>query len=157
MNEVPMPRSRQLLCFAYAAIALLALVGTWSHNVAYFRAGESAAGGFFLATGRFWLDTLATPASTSITVDLVVLCLALFAWMVLEARRSGVRFVWLYIGLGVLIAISVTFPLYLIAREARLADRGEATEPLGFRAPDLAALLAIGAGAIALTVWTLMR
>jgi hypothetical protein len=41
--------------------------------------------------------------------------------MVAEARRLGVRFVWLYVILGFAIAISVTFPLFLIARERRLA------------------------------------
>lgn len=41
--------------------------------------------------------------------------------MVIEARKHGVRFVWAYIVGGALIAISVTFPLFLLARELRLA------------------------------------
>jgi hypothetical protein len=41
--------------------------------------------------------------------------------MVTEARRLGIRFVWLYVLLGFAVAISVTFPLFLIARERRLA------------------------------------
>jgi len=118
-----MHRSRKLLCLAYAFVALLALAGTWSQNVAYFAAGDGPVAGFALATGRFWLDTLATPASTSIVVDLVLLCLPLFALMILEARRLGIRFAWLYIVFGVLVAISVTFPLFLIARERRIAER----------------------------------
>jgi hypothetical protein len=44
--------------------------------------------------------------------------------MVVEARRLGVKFVWLYVIFGFLIAISVTFPLFLIAREMRLAKTG---------------------------------
>ena len=40
--------------------------------------------------------------------------------MVIEARKHGVKFVWAYIVGGGLIAISVTFPLFLIAREVRL-------------------------------------
>ena len=39
--------------------------------------------------------------------------------MVVEARRVGVSLVWLYIIGGFLIAISVTFPLFMIAREMR--------------------------------------
>jgi hypothetical protein len=35
--------------------------------------------------------------------------------MVIEARKHGVRFVWAYIVGGLAIAISVTFPLFLIA------------------------------------------
>jgi len=40
--------------------------------------------------------------------------------MVAEARRLGIRFVWIYVVLGLLIAISVTAPLFLVARERRL-------------------------------------
>jgi hypothetical protein len=151
------PRSRRILCAAYAAVALLALVGTWSQNLAYFRGDEGPAAGFLFATGRFWMDTLATPASTSITVDLLLLLLPLFALMIVEARRTGVRFPWLYIVLGCLVAISVTFPLYLIEREYRLAARGEAKEPLRFTALDLAGLAVLGAVAVAATLWTLGR
>lgn len=56
--------------------------------------------------------------------------LAAVIWMVLEARRVGVRFVWLYVLFAMTIAISVTFPLFLVARERRLATRGDTdTEP----------------------------
>ena len=41
--------------------------------------------------------------------------------MVTEARRWGVGFVWLYILGGFLIAISAALPLFLIARERRIA------------------------------------
>jgi hypothetical protein len=141
---------------AYAATALLALIGTWHQNLSYFRSDEGWLLGFGLATGRFWLETLATPASTSITVDLGLLLLPLSALMVIESRRLGIRFVWLYIVLGLLVAISVTFPLFLIARERRLAAR-EASEELGLTRPDAFALLGLGAVMIVFTLWTLGR
>jgi hypothetical protein len=150
-----MPRSRLILCLVYAAVALLALVGTWHQNLAYFQSNEGWLLGFVLATGRFWLETLATPASTSITVDLGLLLLPLCVLMVIESRRLGIRFVWLYIVLGLLVAISVTFPLFLIARERKLAARGEASEELGLTRPDALALLGLGAAMVAFTVWTL--
>ena len=135
-----MPRSRRILCLVYAAIAFLALVGTWHQNLSYLRSDEGWLVGFAMATGRFWPATLATPASTSITVDLGLLLLPLFALMVIESRRLAIRFVWLYLILGVLVAISVTLPLFLIARERRLAARGEASEELGLTRPDALAL-----------------
>lgn len=150
-----MPRSRLILCLVYAAVALLALVGTWHQNLSYFHPNEGWLVGFALATGRFWLETLATPASTSITVDLGLLLLPLCALMVFESRRLGIRFVWLYIVLGVLVAISVTFPLFLIARERRLAARGEASEGLELTRPDTLALLGLGAIMVVFTLWTL--
>ena len=150
-----MSRPRQLLCAAYAAIAVLALFATWTQNVAYFQPGEGALG-FANATARFWGATYANPATTSITIDLVLLLVPLLAWMVIEARRVGVRFVWLYFVFGCLVAISVTFPLFLIARERRLAALGE-SGPLGISAVDRAALIGIGAAAAAAGIWTIAR
>jgi Protein of unknown function DUF2834 len=150
-----MSRSRQLLCAAYAAIAVLALIGTWSQNVAYFRPEEGPLRGFVMATARFWPATLATPASTSITVDLALFFLAAAVLMVIEARRLAIRWVWLYILLGLLVAISVTFPLFLIARERRLAVLGSASDVAGLSRADLAALVGLGGMTAAITAWTL--
>ncbi len=46
--------------------------------------------------------------------------------MVIEARKLGVKYVWAYILAGFAIAISVTFPLFLLARELRL-EKSDAT------------------------------
>ncbi len=113
-----MTTTRKILCGIYAAIAAAALVATWTQNVAYF--GNSA--GFLK---NFLLDLKITPASRSITADIVLFFLAAAIFMVLEARKHGVPFVWAYIVGGMLIAISVTFPLFLIARERKLAAGDE--------------------------------
>jgi hypothetical protein len=152
-----MPRSRRLLCWAYAAISLVALAGTWRQNLAYFRPGEGWVVGFALATVRFWSETLATPASTSITIDLGLLLLPVFALMVIESRRLAIRFVWIYIVLGILVAISATFPLFLIARERRLAARGEVATDLGITPLDRLGLAALAAAMGVFTLWTLVR
>ena len=109
-----MPVSRKLLCAVYATIAIAALIATWSQNAAYF----NNIAGFFT---DFIADTKVTPASRSITVDILFFFLAAAIFMVIEARKHGVRFVWAYIVGGALIAISVTFPLFLLARELRPA------------------------------------
>jgi hypothetical protein len=156
-NWSAMPRSRQLLCWVYAAVSLVALVGTWYQNLWYFRRDEGWVLGFALATGRFWSETLVTPASTSITVDFGLLLLPVFALMVIESRRLGIRFVWTYIVLGILVAISVTFPLFLIARELRLQAQGEVTREVGITALDGLGLVALGAAMCGFTLWTLVR
>jgi Protein of unknown function DUF2834 len=148
-------RSRRHLCLFYAAVALLALAGTWHQNLSYFRADDGWLLGFGLATVRFWKDTLVSAASTSIVIDFGLLLVALFALMIIEARRTGVRFVWLYIVLGLAIAISVTFPLFLIARERRLAAHEAASEPLRLTAADIAGLVALSGAMAVFTVWTL--
>ena len=44
------------------------------------------------------------------TVDIFLFGLAVEVWMVAEARRLGIRFVWSYVMLGALIVISAERP-----------------------------------------------
>src|SRR5215471_4610270 len=113
-----MSRTRQLLCIFYGSIALTALVMTWSQNLLYFQGPNPA--GF----GQYLLDLKVNGAARSFTVDIGLFLLSATGLMVVEARTIGMRFVWLYVIFAFLIAISVTFPLFLIAREIRLARNG---------------------------------
>jgi len=142
-----MTRTGRLLCLLYAAIALAALYGTWSENLAYLEPGGHG-GAAFLP------DLKANPATRSISVDIGWFLFAAAVLMVLEARRIGLRFVWVYIAFAFAIAISVTFPLFLIAREVRMASRMPApvVSPL-VRALDFAGLTAVGALTAALAIW----
>jgi hypothetical protein len=107
------PTSRKVLCGVYGAIAAAALIATWSQNLAYFDKPAR-----FLVD--FMNDSKVTPSSRSLTVDILLLALSATILMVIEARKHGVKFVWLYVLGGFAIAISVTFPLFLIARELRM-------------------------------------
>ena len=69
--------------------------------------------------------------------------------MVIEARRLGVKYVWAYIIGGFVIAISVTFPLFLLARELRL-EKSDATE---LRNVDSILLAALAGFTLAFTIW----
>lgn len=138
-----MPASRKILCVVYGLIALLALAGTWGNNVAYLSHG------FVGANLAFWHDTLANPASRSITVDLFFLGLAIFVWMILEARRLAMRGVWLYLAFGMLIAISVTVPIFLINRELALHERDPASPAGVLNVPDIIGLIIVGAASTA--------
>ena len=96
--------SRNALCVLYALIGLVALVGTWGNNVAYLDMGIAA------ANQHFWRQTLVNPASRSITVDILLLGLAVITWMFLEARRLSMRGVWIYVLASVFIAIKTRVP-----------------------------------------------
>ncbi|MBP8001515.1 MAG: DUF2834 domain-containing protein [Chloroflexi bacterium] len=65
---------------------------------------------------RLWV------AAASFTNDLLLLALAGVVFMAVEARRLHMRFVWVYILLSGPIAISVMFPLFLIARQITLVQ-----------------------------------
>ncbi len=106
-----LPSTTKLLCTAYAAIAVAALIATWSQNLAYADRGIG-----FLTV--FWQDTKVNAASRSITADIALFLLAGgIVFMVFEARKHGIRFVWVYVIASFFTAISVTFPLFLLARE----------------------------------------
>lgn len=137
-----LPPARKLLCVCYAAIALVALIATWSQNLAY----SHGAADMFTS---FWRETKATPASRSITVDLFLFALAAVILMVTEARKHRIRYVWLYVVGGVFIAISVTFPLFLLARELRLNTAPTPPVP----AKDTALLVVFAALTLAATLW----
>ena len=113
-----MPATKQLLCTLYAAIAAAALVATWSQNLAYFGAPADLIPGL----GAFLEDARANPAARSITADIALIVLAAAIFMLVEARKRGIRFVWAYILGGLIVAISVTFPLFLLARELKSAE-----------------------------------
>ena len=138
-----MPVSRKALCGGYGLIAILALVGTWGNNAAYLDLG------FLGANAKFWGDTLVNPAARSITVDIFFLGLAVFVWMVLEARRLGMRGVWLYLLFGMLVAISVTVPIFLINRERALAAREPSANAGTLSVADLAGIGLVGLAVVA--------
>ena len=135
-----MPVSRQALCIVYAVIGVLALVGTWGNIL-----GLVSQDGFVNGTIRFWQDTLVNASSRFITADLLFLGLAVIVWMVLEARRLRIPGVWVYVAAGLLIAISLTVPLFMIQRERALArlEGGASAGTLGIADVAGIVLLAI--------------
>lgn len=114
-----MTRNWTPLAVTWLVLALIGLVGTW-----YFNLGSIAAGRDFVGD---W--TGSGPAVSSLTVDLLVAAVAGSILIVVESRRLGMRFGWVYIILSLVIAFAFAFPLFLALRERRLASaRAEAAD-----------------------------
>lgn len=111
----PAARARIALWIVLAAAAL---VLTTRSNLA-FLAGPGPGG-----IAGFLALAFSNPAASSLGWDLVFLSLAVLVWMVAEGRRLGIRGLPLYVAASLLVAISVAFPLFLVARERRMARRG---------------------------------
>jgi hypothetical protein len=141
--------SRTVLSTIYAAIALVALIGTWGNNAAYLDLGIVG------ANLHFWQETLVNPASRSITVDILLLSLAVIVWMLLEARRLSMKGVWLYVLAGLFIAISAAFPAFLIHRERILARREDSTEAGSLTPADLVGLVVLAVAMVSYTTFSL--
>jgi hypothetical protein len=105
----------RLICTTYALIALLALPATWMNNIAFMQQPNNAFMDFINAA-------YVNAAAASLSNDLLFVATAASMFMVIEGRRVGVRYVWLYIILSALVAISVTFPLFLLARHLKLTN-----------------------------------
>lgn len=111
-----MNRKDKFICASYALIALVALPATWINNLAFMtQTSNSSFVDFFRAA-------YVNPAAASLSNDLFLLAFAASIFMAIEGRRVGVRYIWLYIVMSAITAISVTFPLFLIARHVRLSS-----------------------------------
>jgi hypothetical protein len=109
-----MTRTDKALCAAYAAFAAVALVGTQWTLVAFLRSDRNDLGAM--------ADRLtANPVVGFVGIDLGVVALVAAVFMVVEGRRLRVPAWWVYVALVFLVAASVAFPLFLIARTRVLA------------------------------------
>jgi|SRR5689334_2660809 len=72
--------------------------------------------------GSFLDDVFATPATTTVTLDLALLGIAVFVWVVVEAGRLGMRRPWLWALLAVPLPGAFLLPLFLVLRERRLGQ-----------------------------------
>lgn len=149
-----MSRMHLVLSRIYLAIAGLALVATWRQNIGFILERD---GGLSAGLIDFWPALLANRATTSITVDIFLFGLAAVVWMVVEARRRSIRRVWVYVLLSFVIAISVTFPLFLAAREHRLAALEPKDDPVRFSPGDLLGLAVVGGSIVVFSIYTLAR
>ncbi|MCW2889192.1 MAG: hypothetical protein JWL58_6054 [Streptosporangiaceae bacterium] len=113
----------KVLCWTYGVIAFGALIATWSQNLRFFAQDGNGGVWGFVRSGY------ANPAAASITNDILFVLLAAFVLMIVEARRLGIGYVWAYMALSLVVALSVAFPLFLLARQLRVARAGAPSVP----------------------------
>jgi hypothetical protein len=110
-------------------LGLLGLIGTWAQGFHYLEHG--------LVAGNvlFWQETVATPASTFLVVDVLVLAAGVFVLMFAEGRRLGIGagWLWTYFLLSLFVAVSFAVPAFLAHRQRRirLTRPAEAAQPAG--------------------------
>lgn len=108
---------------AYLVLAGVGLVGTWTFNVIAIVEKRDFLGEWF-GSG---------PSVNSLGVDLAVVAVAAIVFMLVEGRRLGMRGLAIYVLLVPFVALAFAFPLFLSARERRLAgeraERASGTRP----------------------------
>jgi len=106
----------KIFCAIMGLMSAAALYLTWSNNLLFFAQPDNG------GVAGFIRDAFANPAAASLGWDLTILAVVVCTLMVQEARRWGVRWVWAYVFFSMTVAISVVFPLFLIARQRRIAN-----------------------------------
>jgi hypothetical protein len=105
----------KLICALYILVALVALPATWINNFAFMTQPSNA------SVTDFFRAVYVNAAAASLTNDLILIAFAASIFMAIEGKRLSIRYFWLYIIMSPIIAISVTFPLFLFARHIKLA------------------------------------
>jgi hypothetical protein len=85
--------------------------------------------GLAVIEGANYLDAwFGSSVDWVLSLDLLIVAIAGSAWMVFEAKRLGMRFVWAYILASGLTAFAFTFPLFLAMRERTLSRSIESSD-----------------------------
>jgi hypothetical protein len=107
----------------YSALALLGLVASWLHGLAWM-----AAGGNIFNLYSFFRESYASGhAAAFLTIDILVAWGVFMIWVVGDAKKIGlgVGKGWLFLALSGL-GTCFAFPLYLVVRERFLDRQGSA-------------------------------
>ena len=113
-----MHRHRILAAILFA-LSLVGLVGTWTFNIAFL---VDPPAGLGYLEGWF-----ANAASTSASIDLLVVAIGAGIVMIVEGARLGwSRWAWAFVPLSLVTAVAFAFPLFLGLRELALERRARA-------------------------------
>ena len=88
----------------------------------YFNLEHSLAKGSLLTPAELIAAGYATPLASSLTSDFLIGTTPVLIWMVVEARRLGMRRKWVYAVAVFLVAFAFACPLFLMMRERRLRE-----------------------------------
>ncbi len=95
----------------YLSVAAIGLVGTAYFNITGFTSGS----------GNFFAAWFANPAVSSLSVDLLATASAASIFIIIEGRRLGMRWPWLYVLGSFVTAVAFVFPLFLAMRERHMS------------------------------------
>ena len=95
----------------YLMTSVIGLITAWVFN------------GIATVTGANYLAAwVGTPVDWVLSLDILIVAVAGSAFMIMEARKLGMKRVWLYIALSGVTAFAFTFPLFLAVRERKLQE-----------------------------------
>jgi hypothetical protein len=103
------------LAIFHGIFAAAGAVVPWYFNIVWMRDSGALLTPSALVAGGF-----ITPLTSSLTSDFFIGTTPVLVWMVVEARRLGMRYWWAYVVGTFAIAFAFTCPLFLMMRELTL-------------------------------------
>jgi len=95
----------------FLILSIIGLITAWVFN------------GIASVTGQNYLDAwFGSAVDWVLSLDILLVAIAGSAFMIFEARKLGMKRVWLYILLSGVTAFAFTFPLFLAMRERKIAS-----------------------------------
>ena len=109
------PINHQARFVFFLILSIVGLITAWVFN------------GIASVTGQNYLDAwFGSAVDWVLSLDILIVAIAGSAFMIYEARKLGMKRVWLYIVLSGATAFAFTFPLFLAMRERKLANLADA-------------------------------
>ena len=104
----------------HRTIPLTALQVFWSVSalVGLFGVGWASLG--VAGPAAFWRDVHRSWGALTVSVDLVLMAVPVLAFAVIESRRLGMRWPWIWIPLAVPLPGAFVIPLFFLLRERAL-------------------------------------
>ena len=118
-----MSRRDRALCVCYGLFTVAGFAVMATLAIAFVVAHSDS--GVFGVVGDFLRDALVNPAAAFVYADITLAWLVLAAFMVVEARRLGIRHVWAYIVGAPLLALCVSFPAFMFVRQVKIGKRDD--------------------------------
>ena len=109
------PMKTTPLMVFYGVFAVAGAIVPWVFNVQSMVETRELLTPHGLIAGGF-----VTPMSSSLTADFLIGTTPVLVWMMIEAKRLGMRNRWLYFGATFLIAFAFACPFFLMMRERKL-------------------------------------
>jgi hypothetical protein len=109
--NTPSPLPRRGRFWFFLSLSLVGLVTAWWFN-----------GLAILQAADYGVAWFAHPVDWVLSTDLLIVAIAGVAFMIWEAKRLGMKHVWLYIVLSGVTAMACTFPFFLAMRERKLSS-----------------------------------
>jgi len=101
----------------FLILSIIGLVTAWVFN------------GIASVTGQNYLDAwFGLAVDLVLSLDILIVAIAGSAFMIFEARKLGMKRVWIYILLSGVTAFAFTLPLFLAMREKKLAALADSTD-----------------------------